>query len=465
MLTDPMSVLAGRLAGEVITEESPAYEEARRVWNGLIDRRPRAVVRVAGKDDVARSVEVARAADLHLTVRGGGHNVAGSAVADGGVMIDLSRLRSVTVDTERRRARVGGGALWSDVDAATQEQGLATTGGLISHTGVGGFTLGGGIGWLMRRHGLTCDNLVGAEVVTADSRVVHAGDEGDAELLWALRGGGGNFGVVTEFEFALHPIGPVTLGLFMYAPADARTVLRAWHQFTEDCPDELTTLAAFITAPPAPFVPPEVQGQPVVAVLGCHIGDPKAANRDLAPLQGFARPLVPMVAPMPYTVLQGMLDEGAPRGLLAYWRTEYLGGLGDEVIDVLVEHASRNPSPLGQVHIHHLEGAVARVGEAETAFSRRYAPYVVNLPAGWTDPADSDRNIAWVRDFSEALRPLGTGDAYLNFLGADEQDRVHAAYGPNYDRLVEVKRRYDPDNIFRANVNIRPRPPRAPADA
>jgi FAD/FMN-containing dehydrogenase len=456
MRTDVTSALAERISGEVITEDTPGYDAARRVWNGLIDRRPLAIVRCTGSADIAQAIQFARAAGLPLTVRGGGHNVAGSSVRDGAVVVDLSPLRDVTVDAGSRRAAVGGGALWSDVDQATQVHGLATTGGLISHTGVGGFTLGGGIGWLMRRHGLACDNLVGAEVVTADGDVVRADAWQNPELLWALRGGGGNFGVVSRFELELHPVSTVLAGLVMYAPADATSVLAAYGQFVDDCPDELTTVAAFVTAPPAPFVPPDVQGRPVVAVLACHCGDLGAAEADLAPLKTFAEPLAQMIAPMPYTAVQSMFDEGAPHGMLAYWRTEYLGGLTDAAIDVLVEHSARNPSPLGQVHIHHLEGAVARVGESETAFCRRYAPFVVNLPAGWMEPAESERNVGWVRDFSDALKPHGTGEAYSNFVGGDELDRVQAAYGPNLARLVEVKRRWDPENIFRGNLNITP---------
>lgn len=454
--TDIATTLAAKLSGEVITAQSADYEVARRVWNGLIDRRPHAIVRCTGTADVAEAIRLARAAGLPLSVRGGGHNVAGTAVCDGGVVIDLSNMRQVAVDPSALRAAVGGGAHWSDVDQATQEHGLATTGGIISHTGVGGFTLGGGIGWLMRRHGLACDNLVGAEVVTANGDVVHVDSNENPDLFWGLRGGGGNFGVVTRFEYELRPVGTVLVGLVLYSMDDATQVLTEYRRFVDDCPDELTTVADFITAPPAPFVPPEVQGQQVLAVLGCHCGDIAGAQADMAPLGSFARPVGQMIAPMPYAVLQSMFDDGAPHGMLAYWRTEYLGELSDGAIDVIVEHTARNPSPLGQVHIHHLEGAVARVAEGDTAFCRRYAPFVVNLPAGWMDPADSERNIRWVREFSEALRPHGTGEAYTNFAGSDDLDRAQAAYGPNLKRLVEVKRRWDPDNVFRGNLNIRP---------
>lgn len=456
MKTDVTSALVERISGEVIWEDTPGYDAARRVWNGLIDRRPLAIVRCTGPTDIAQAVQLARSAGLPLSVRGGGHNVAGSSVRDGAIVIDLSRMRDVAVDTAGRRAAVAGGALWSDVDQATQMHGLATTGGLISHTGVGGFALGGGIGWLMRRYGLSCDNVVGAEVVTADGDVVRADAGQNPELLWALRGGGGNFGVVSRFDLELHAVGTVLAALVMYAPADATSVLAAYRQFVDDCPDELTTVAGFLTAPPAPFVPADVQGRPVVAVLACHCGDLATAQADVAPLTTFAEPLAQMIAPMPYVAVQSMFDAGAPHGMLAYWRTEYLGGLTDAVIDVLVQHAAHDPSPLGQVHIHHLEGAVARVGESETAFCRRYAPFVVNLPAGWMEPAESERNISWVREFSDALRPHATGEAYSNFVGGDDLDRVHAAYGPNLTRLVEVKRRWDPENVFRGNLNITP---------
>ena len=454
--TELPSRLAGEISGEVITPDSESYDSARRVWNGLIDRRPAAIARCASAEDVARAVLFARSAGLPLTVRGGGHNVAGSAVRDGALAIDLSPLRQVSVDPAAARATVEGGALWHDVDSATQQHGLATTGGLISHTGVGGLTLGGGIGWLMRRHGLTCDNLEAAEVVTADGQVVRASADENPDLLWALRGGGGNFGVVTRFEFALHPVSTVAFGLAMYAPADAAVVLAAYGAFTDGCPDELTTFAAFITAPPAPFVPEAVQGTPVLAVMGCHCGDLAAGQADLAPLAGFAQPVAQMIGPMPYGVVQTLFDEGAPHGVLAYWRTEYLGELDEGTIATLVEHSSRNPSPLGQVHIHHLEGALARVGETQTAFARRYAPFVVNLPAAWMDPAQTEANITWVREFSEALRPHGTGESYVNFSGADESDRLEAAYGPNLPRLMELKRRWDPENLFRGNLNVKP---------
>ena len=456
MATDVINDLAGRISGEVITPSSEGYDQARRVWNGLIDRKPLAIARCSGAADVAQAILFATSAGLPLSVRGGGHNVAGSAVCDGGVVIDLSPLRDVAVNPDAMTASAGGGSLWSDVDQATQAHGLATTGGIISHTGIGGFSLGGGIGWLMRRHGLTCDNLVGAEVVTAAGDVVRADAGENADLYWALRGGGGNFGVVTRFEFQLHPVSTVLVGLVMYSPADAAQVFTAYRQFVDDCPDELTTLAAFITAPPAPFVPEEIQGKPVVAVLACHCGDLAAATNQVQPLTTFAEPVAQMIAPMPYAAVQSMFDDGAPHGMLAYWRTEYLGGLSDSAIDVLVEHAGRNPSPLGQVHVHHLEGAVARVGESETAFCRRYAPFVVNLPAGWMDPAENEQNIVWVREFSEALRPYGTGEAYTNFMGSDDMDRVRAAYGPNLERLMEIKRRWDPDNVFRGNLNITP---------
>ena len=456
MATDVTSALADRISGEVITPNTTGYDEARRVWNGLIDRRPLAVVRCATAADVAETVRYARSAGVPLTVAGGRHNVAGSAVRDGAVVVDLSPMRDVRVDPGTKRASAGGGALWGDVDQATQAHGLATTGGLISHTGVGGFTLGGGIGWLMRRHGLTCDNVVGAEVVTAAGDVVHANAEEHADLLWALQGGGGNFGAVTRFEYRLHPVSTVLVGLLMYAPRDASHVLQGYRQFVDDCPDELTTAAVFITAPPAPFVPPEVQGTPVVAVLAAHCGDAAAAAADVAPLKSLAEPVAELIAPMPYTALQTMFDEGAPHGILAYWRTEYLSGLDDAAVDVLVEHAARNPSPLGQVHIHHLEGAVSRVAEGDTAFCRRYAPFVVNIPAGWMDPAETDRNIGWVREFSDALRPHGTGETYTNFAGSDDTGRLESAYGPNLPRLMEVKRRWDPDNVFRANLNITP---------
>jgi len=456
MSIDVADQLAGAISGAVITAQSAEYDTARRVWNGLIDRSPLAIAMCTGPNDVAAAIGYARSAGVTLSVRGGAHNVAGTAVCDGGIVIDLSSMNDVTVDARALRASVGGGARWSDLDGATQPHGLGTTGGIISHTGVGGFTLGGGIGWLMRKHGLACDNVVGADVVTADGRRVRADANDNPDLFWAIRGGGGNFGVVTRFEFQLHPVSTVLIAIVMFAQRDAKAVLNAYREFVDDCPDELTTVIDFMSAPPAPFVPENVQGQPVVAVLACYSGDLSAGEAAVAPLTVFAEPLAQLIAPMPYAVVQSMFDDGAPPGMLAYWRTEYLGGLTDGSMDVLVEHAARQPSPMGQVHVHHVEGRVARIGESETAFCRRYAPFVVNLPAGWMDPGETDANVRWVRDFSDALKPHGTGEAYTNFLGGDELDRVQAAYGPNLPRLVEIKRRWDPDNVFRGNLNIRP---------
>jgi FAD/FMN-containing dehydrogenase len=445
-----------RVRGEIVLPGDAAYDEARSVWNGMIDRRPALIARCADTSDVIAAVGFARSEGLTVAVRGGGHNVAGNATCDGGLVVDLSPMKGVRIDAEARTVRAQGGLTWGELDAETQAVGLATTGGLVTSTGIAGFTLGGGIGWLMRKHGLACDNLISAEVVTADGQVVRASETENPELLWGLRGGGGNFGVVTEFEFGLHPVSQVLGGLVAWPADAARDVLRFWREWVSDTPDELCTMAAFLYAPPEPFVPPEVQGTPIFAIACFHLDPEGSAEDDLQPLRDLG-PAVDVIGPMPYSAIQGMFDGGVPRGSRNYWRSEYLDTLTDEAIDAILSHTDRIPAPLGQVHIHQLGGAMSRVPAGATAFGNRDTGFLMNYIGLWLDPADDDGNTAWVRSASEAVRPYGTGARYVNFLADEGEAGVRSAYeAETFTRLQALKVRYDPTNFFHLNQNIKP---------
>ena len=454
--TESVAAFASGFGGVALTPGSDGYDEARTVWNGWFDRRPAVVARCRTVADVIDGVRFARESGLPLAIRAGGHSLAGLSSCDDGIVLDLSLMREVVVDAAARTARVQPGATWADFDAATQAHGLASTGGLISHTGVAGLTLGGGIGWLMRKHGLACDNLISAEIVTATGDVVRASSSEDPELLWGLRGGGGNFGVVTSFEFRLHPLDAVVGGVTLFPFECGREVLRAYREWAAELPDEFTTMAAVITAPPAPFVPPELVGKKAVAVLGCWCGEPDAGQQALGRIRAL-QPAVDVFGSMPYPALQGMLDEGAPWGIRSYTRSGYAADLSDGMIDAALEHAAAMPSPFSQVHIHHMGGAVARVGEDDTAFGHRRATYVYNLNAMWMDPSEdelhSSRNLA----AAEAFAPFSTGGVYVNFLGNEGDERIRAAYGDaKFERLTRLKATFDPQNLFRLNQNIRP---------
>jgi FAD/FMN-containing dehydrogenase len=440
--------LRAALRGGLLCPGDDGYDAARAVWNGMIDRSPAVIARCAGVADVQAALGFARGHGLPVAVRGGGHNAAGLAVCDGGLVVDLTLMRGVRVDAARRSVRVQGGATWGDLDRETQVYGLATTGGAISSTGVAGLTLGGGLGWLMRSYGLVCDNLLSADLVTADGRSLTASATENADLFWGLRGGGGNFGVVTSFEFRLHAVGPVLAGMLIYPLAQAREVLRVYREFTAAAPDELTVFAVLMTTP---------DGMPVLALILCYNGPLEAGEAAIRPLRQTAPPMVDQVGPMPYVVLQSMLDEGFPHGLQVYWRSHFLTGLGDDAIDALLERFAAVGSPLTAVLIEQLGGAVARVGAHDTAFGHRAAPYNLAIVARWADPTQADAHIAWTRDLWEALRPSAAG-VYVNYLGAGEgAERVRAAYDPGtYARLAELKRRYDPENVFRFNQNITP---------
>jgi FAD/FMN-containing dehydrogenase len=448
-----------QLRGSLVRPGDEDYDAARAVWNGMIDRRPALVVRCAGAADVIAGLRFAREHELVVAVRGGAHNVAGFGTCDDGVVLDLSPMQGIRVDPRSSTARVQGGVAWGDLDHETQAFGLATTGGLVSSTGVGGFTLGGGIGWLMRKHGLACDNLVAADVVTADGQLVSASAVENEELFWGLRGGGGNFGVVTSFEFRLHPVGPIVFGgALFYELERAHELLRFYRKWTPTLPDELTTMAAFLTAPPLPFIPEQHHGTKMVAIALCWIGAVDQGESAIAALRAFGAPAAEHVGPLPYRALQGMFDASAPRGIHSYWKSEYLGELEDGAIEALVAGIRGFESPFSVVHVHHVEGAVARASEEATAFGRRDSRYIVNVIGMWPDEALHDGEIANVRSTAGAVRAFSPGGAYLNFFDADEgEGRIRAAYGDaKYERLVALKDQYDPDNVFRLNQNIRP---------
>lgn len=452
--------LRTQLGGAVILPGDADYDAARAVWNGAIDRRPALIARCHGVADVLAALRFARTHGLLVAVRGGGHNVAGFGTCDGGIVIDLGPMKGVRVDPEARTARAQPGLTWGKFDRETQAFGLATTGGLVTTTGIAGFTLGGGIGWLMRKHGLTIDNLVSADVVTADGRLVTASAERHPDLFWALRGGGGNFGVVTSFEYRLHPVGPSVLGGVGLHPVErAGEVLRFYNQWTATLPDEMTSMVAFIAAPPLPFIPEPLHGTSMIAVAVCYAGSVEDGQRVAQPLLAFGPPEVAHVGPVPYTVLQGMFDASAPRGIHAYWKTHYVADLSDATIDALVAETARmRPlSPFTTLHVHHLEGAVGRIAPDATAFPHRAPRYVMNIVGMWTAGEPPEPHIAWVRGTFDAMQPFATGAPYLNFLGDEGADRVRAAYGAaTYDRLAAIKQRYDPTNLFRVNQNIRP---------
>jgi len=448
--------LKSSVAGEVITPADPAYDEARKIWNGMIDRYPVAVVRCASSADVAASVSFARQRDMPLAVRCGGHSTPGYSTCDGGLVIDLRPMNRIAVDPGARTARVQGGAVWGELDAATQEHGLAVTGGRVSDTGVGGLALGSGSGWLERKHGFTAESLVSAEVVTADGNVVRASAEENPDLLWALRGGGGNFGVVTEFEFQLHPVGPLlTAGMLLWPRAQAGDVIRRYRDFIAEAPDEVGGGVALITAPPEPFVPADLQRQPAVGVIYCYIGDTETGDELVQPLREFNSPALSMVQPMPYVALQSMLDAGQPAGIHEYFKVDWLASLPDEAIDIVVAQAEQLPAPFGQLILAPMGGAVTRSAEADMALNVPDAPWLYFCLALWMDPSEDERNTAWARGFATAMRNFGLGTGFPNFIEPDEGDRLRASFGEEkYRRLVELKRRWDPGNLFRLNQNI-----------
>jgi FAD/FMN-containing dehydrogenase len=438
---------AGRLRGTVIEPGDADFDRARRVWNAMADRRPALIVRCASAEDARAAIDFARDQHLPVAVRGGGHSVAGYGTCEGGLLIDLSSLRGVRVDPAKKVAAVEGGTTWGDLDRATQAHALAVTGGIVSETGVAGLALGGGIGWLMRKHGLTADNLLSADLVTADGRRLHASAAENAELLWGLRRGGGNFGVVTELRFRLHPVGPIVLAGWVLHPQEkAAEVLRFHRAFAAAAPDELTTIVILRRLPHLPKLPPFLRGMQVIGIAVCHCGVIEAGERAVQPLRAFGPPLVDGIGLKPYVEHQTMFDAAQPAGRCNYWKTSYLRELSDAAIEAMVESARRTTSPLSLLALYQLGGA-ARLGDAA---------FCLNVAATWLDPAESDRHVAWARQAAAQIEPYTGAGAYVNFLGEEGRHGARLAYGGGYERLLELKNEYDPGNVFRFNQNIEP---------
>ena len=455
--TTALGDLRARFRGALLRPGEEGYDEARRVWNGAVDRHPGVIARCAGSDDVVTAVRFARDNDLLVSVRGGGHSIGGLSVCDGGLMIDLSLMKAVRVNPTRRRVTAAGGVLWGELDKATQPFGLATTGGIISHTGIGGLTLGGGLGHLMRKHGLTVDNLTGVDLVTADGELRHVDDTSEPELFWGLRGGGGNFGVATRFEYRLHPVGPMVLAGPIFWPVEAAfEVLGAVRSLAAEAPDELGISIALVPAPPAPFVPVAWFGKPVVALILVWAGDPAEGRGVMAPLRSLGTPIVDAIGPTPYVALQSMLDGGAPHGRHYYWKAHRLPDLSEDVIGIFLERMGSMSSPFCQIDGWAVGGAVSRVAPDATAVGDRDPGFEMSITVGWP-PSDGDgeRHRAWAREGWEALRPHGEG-VYANFISDEGAAGLEYAYGGRLGRLRALKDRYDPDNFFRMNNNVTP---------
>jgi hypothetical protein len=443
-------LLRESMSGDVITPADPGYDDVRRVHNGLIDKRPAVIARCLGAADVVDALNVGREHGFEISVRGGGHNVTGRAVADGGLMVDLSRMKGIHVDPRRRTVRAQGGVIWREYNRAAGVFGLATTGGVVSSTGVAGLTLGGGIGWLMGKHGLAIDNLVSAEVVLASGEVVTASPEDDSGLFWAIRGGGGNFGVVTSLEFRAYPLATVLGGRVVYPLSATASLFAFLNELAGALPDELTIMVSL-------RMPPDGTGPKTCRVTVCHAGeDPGQAEAEVRPVREFGSPIVEEIARMPYPVMNTLLDSVFPRGTLNYWKSGFLSDLTEEAAAVLVAAFEHAPAPLCAIVIEQHHGALTRISPTATAYPHRERGYNVIVASQWTDREETERCVAWARDTFAALSPYMSDRAYVNYLAVDDADRVRHAYGPNYDRLVELKRRYDPENFFRLNQNIDP---------
>jgi FAD/FMN-containing dehydrogenase len=445
--------------GERLVSTSPGYETARRIWNGAVDRYPACIARCTGPADVVAAVRFAREHELLVAVRSGGHGVGGHAVCDGGLVIDLSPMKGIRVDPRARTARAQAGVLWGELDRETQLHGLATVGGIVTHTGIAGLTLGGGIGWLTRKYGATVDNLLSVDLVTADGDLLTASLDENPDLFWGLRGGGGNFGIATSFEYRLHPVGPIVLaGSVFHRLEDAPEVLRFYRRFAAAAPDELTTIFELSVAQPLPFLPADVHGKPIVWIGACYAGAAGEGVRVVRPLKEFGNPIADLLEPKPYLDLQSSFDPFVPHGWHRYWKSVELPSLTDDAIDTLVEHAASQTSPKSYCIVFQLGGKLSRVGRHDTAFAQRDAAFNVNVNAVWTSTdTGAERHVQWARDFFAALQPHARDRVYLNFLGDEGPDRVRQAYGPaTYDRLAELKAQYDPHNFFRLNQNIRP---------
>jgi FAD/FMN-containing dehydrogenase len=456
MATVTMQGLREQVRGHTITPDDSDYDDARRVYNAMIDRRPNVIVRAESVDDVVAAVNYARENGLAIAVRGGSHSVPGFGTGDDAVVVDLNRMQRVEVDPARKTARAEGGATWGAFNDATHAHGLATTGGIISTTGVGGLTLGGGIGYLSRGHGLSCDNLRAAEVVTADGKVVAATPHENEDLFWALRGGGGNFGVVTAFEFDVHAVSEIYGGPMFFELSDARDVLQWYREFIKDADTRLGGFPAWQIAPPLPFIPEERHGEPFMAFVSCWAGPAGEGEAALAPLREVAKPIAEHVGPMPYPALNSAFDALVPAGLQHYWKANFVKELSDDAIAAHLEHGPRIPTVNSTVHIYPINGACHEMAPGDTAFAYRDATFATVIAGMWPDPADNDANTKWVRDFYDATAPHSEPGGYVNFMADDDQGRIRDNYKGNYDRLVDVKRAYDPGNLFRLNQNIKP---------
>src|SRR5919199_991309 len=449
---------AADFRGELIRPGDEGYDDARAVFNSMIDRHRALMARCTGVTDVIAAVNFARGNELVVAVRGGGHSVPGYAVCEGGIVIDLSPMKGIWVDPDTRRARAQAGVTWGEFDRETQQFGLATTGGRVTHTGIAGLTLGSGSGWLERKYGLTLDNLIAADVVTADGRFLRASASENEDLFWGLRGGGGNFGIVTSFEYRLHQLGPITLGgLLLYPFSKAGELLRFWRDYMEEAPDELGGAPAIITAPPAPFVPEHMKGKLTAGLIVFYAGSPQEGQEWVRPLKEFGPPEVDLVEPMPYTVVQTLLDPANPPGRDNYWKAENLSELSDEAIDTIVVHAAKITSPFTQVVVQPMGGAIGEVGEEETAIGGRDAACAVHAISMWENPAESESHIAWTREFMEAMEPFTIPGISLNFTSDQSEEKLKASFGfEKHERLVGLKEKYDPMNLFRLNQNVKP---------
>jgi FAD/FMN-containing dehydrogenase len=443
--------------GQLLLPDDAGYEQRRAIWNRMIDRRPALFARCATTEDARRGLAFARAHDLPVSIMGGGHNVSGSALADGGVVIDHGLRRAVTLSGDRARVSVEPGALLADLDGATVPAGVAVPIGINTTTGLAGLTLGGGIGWLMRAHGLTCDRLVGAEIVLADGSLLEVDEASEPDLLWALRGGGGNFGIVTRFDFATVPLpGPVLAGMLAFPMEDGGRILRAYREWATATPESVTTIVALRTVLPLPAMPVEAHGRRVVGIGVCSVGDPSGDEALMAPLRALGTPVFDSVARKPFTMHQAMFDASVPPRNGYYWKSHYLTGLSDEAVEVAVEQHLRAPQPWSYSLLSQLGGAIGRIANDATAYPHRDAPFIININGVDDDPARDEEVIAWTRATFDALAPFSTGGVYVNFVGNEGEDRVRAAYGPAYGRLARIKARVDPDNVFRTNQNVRP---------
>ncbi len=456
MTTATIERLRDLVQGRVILDGDSDYDEARKVYNGMIDRHPAAIVRCKSSADVAACVNFARDGGLDLSVRGGAHSVPGFGTNDGGIVIDMADMKSINIDPRAQTVRAGGGCTWGEFNEATYEHGLATTGGIIASTGIAGLTLGGGIGYLTRAYGLSLDNLISCDVVTADGRTLKASERENEDLFWALRGGGGNYGAVTTFEYRLHPVKDIVAGVFFYSLDHVKTVLEFFRDYIATAPEQMGGFPAFQIAPPLPFIPEAEHGKPFVAIVACWAGDPGRADEVMRPFRDVAPRVAEMVAPMPYPAINAMFDPLLPPGLQHYWKASFATELTDGAIAAHMQYGPQVPVVNSTVHLYPINGAAQRVAPDATAFAYRDAKFATVIAGMWPDPADNEKNTKWVKDYYKALEPHSSKGGYINFMAGDDQDRIKENYRGNYDRLVAVKRQYDPTNLFHMNQNIKP---------